>query len=107
MIEKLLDDQEITLVLSLNQPQSARPDITGTGLLFRDGGIGGIHLLGVVPEFRRCGIAHDLLLFMIDQAHETGCRRASLQASDLGISLYQSLGFQGETAIHNYLIKNS
>lgn len=44
-------------------------------------------------DFRRKGIARKLVLMLIDEAKEKGVTEISLDATDLGRALYESLGF--------------
>jgi GNAT superfamily N-acetyltransferase len=46
------------------------------------------------PEFRRKGLARELMLLMIQWLREQGFRSAVLHASDAGRHLYQTMGFQ-------------
>ncbi len=47
-----------------------------------------------LPEFRRRGIARRLVQTMIGWCREQGFTHIDLHASDMGRSLYESLGFQ-------------
>ena len=45
------------------------------------------------PAWRRQGIARDLLLRCLEEARVQGCGVAQITASDVGVPLYQSVGF--------------
>lgn len=46
-----------------------------------------------LPEYRRCGIARDLLCRVLDDARAGGCGMAQITASNAGVPLYESVGF--------------
>ncbi|KAK6353105.1 hypothetical protein TWF696_005095 [Orbilia brochopaga] len=52
-----------------------------------------LQLLGVLPEARRRGIGSKLVQLGIDRARRDGCD-AGLEASPLGLSMYQRQGFE-------------
>ena len=68
--------------------------IVGTTLLYTRDGNAGIHEVGVLPEYRRSGIAEKLVRHALYQAGRSGARLATLQASAMGEPLYRKLGFQ-------------
>lgn len=53
------------------------------------------HLMNVYTkaDYRRRGIARKLVQMLIDEAKEKGVTEISLDATDLGRALYESLGF--------------
>lgn len=53
------------------------------------------HLMNVYTkaDYRRKGIARKLVQMLIDEAKEKGVTEISLDATDLGRALYESLGF--------------
>jgi GNAT superfamily N-acetyltransferase len=46
------------------------------------------------PEYRRRGVARQLMETMIDWCKREGLARVNLRASDTGRHLYESLGFK-------------
>ena len=52
-----------------------------------------VNAVYVKPEYRRMGIAKELMLLTIDWARQHGCRRMRLRSSDEGRPMYASLGF--------------
>ena len=65
-----------------------------TSLLFLDGDIAGIYAVATVPEARQKGIGAWMTQRPLIQARSQGCRLGILQASEMGLGIYRSLGFQ-------------
>lgn len=95
--EHLAQDPRATLLLAR---LDGRP--VGTGLVYADCGTAGLHMLGVVPEARRKGIARKLMFRLLDDAHARSFRLATLQASPMGEGLYRELGFEPHGRILNF-----
>jgi GNAT superfamily N-acetyltransferase len=55
------------------------------------------------PEFRRRGIARQLMEIVIAWCREQGLRSVSLHASDFGRALYEDLGFRQTNEMRLYL----
>jgi len=60
---------------------------------FRHGADCGVYGVGTVPELRRRGLARRLMEHVLDNAAQCGARTASLQSTEVGQRLYESLGF--------------
>ena len=60
------------------------------------GKIGLLSSMYTAPEYRRRGIAKELLSRVIDDAREYGCGTIQNTASDMGVKLYTDFGF-----VHN------
>ena len=45
------------------------------------------------PDYRRKGIAKELLSRVINEAKEFGCGTVQITASDMGVKLYTDFGF--------------
>ncbi len=45
------------------------------------------------PEYRRKGIAKELLSGVIEEARAYGCGTVQITASDMGVKLYTAYGF--------------
>ena len=60
------------------------------------GKIGLLSSMFTDPEYRRRGIAKELLSRVIDDAREYGCGTIQITASDMGVKLYTDFGF-----VHN------
>ena len=59
-----------------------------------DGEVLGVHLVGVVPRARRRGLAARAMDALLAHGRAGGARLATLQASAMGLGLYEKLGFQ-------------
>jgi GNAT superfamily N-acetyltransferase len=64
-----------------------RPDGQRRGLVY-------VHSVYTVPEYRRRGLARQILNAMIAYCRDNGWPRITLHASDLGRGLYEDLGFK-------------
>lgn len=60
------------------------------------GKIGLLSSMFTDPDYRRMGIAKELLHRVIEEAREYGCETIQITASDLGVKLYTDYGF-----VHN------
>lgn len=60
------------------------------------GRIGLLSSMYTDPDYRRKGIARELLARVIKDAREYGCGTVQITASDMGVKLYSDLGF-----VHN------
>ncbi len=58
-----------------------------------NGKIGLLSSMFTEPEYRRRGIAKDLLSRVIEQARSYGCGTVQITASDMGVFLYEDYGF--------------
>ena len=74
----------------------------GTTLLYSRDGNAGIHEVGVIPEFRRRGIASALVRHALYEARRSGVSFSTLQASPTGALVYAGLGFQKLSMIDNW-----
>lgn len=61
------------------------------------GRIGLLSSMFTNPEYRRKGIAKELLSRVIKDAEEYGCGTVQITASDMGVKLYTDFGF-----VHNH-----
>ena len=60
------------------------------------GRIGLLSSMYTDPDYRRRGIARELLVRVIKDAREYGCGTVQITASDMGVKLYSDFGF-----VHN------
>lgn len=60
------------------------------------GKIGLLSSMFTNPNYRRKGIARELLSRVVNEAREYGCGTIQITASDMGVKLYTSFGF-----VHN------
>lgn len=57
------------------------------------GKIGILSSMFTLKEYRRKGIARQLLSRVVDEAREQGCGTVQITASDMGVLLYSDFGF--------------
>ena len=57
------------------------------------GRIGLLSSMYTKPEYRRRGIARELLTRVVDEARQYGCGTVQITASDVGVLLYTDFGF--------------
>ena len=62
----------------------------------------GIHSLGVLAEFRKKGIAEQVMHILLQQAKNSGLVNAHLQSSMLGLGIYKKLKFVEIFKMYNY-----
>ena len=74
----------------------------GTGMLFENSDVVGIHMVGVAPAYRRQGIARKIMHNFINICHKSDSAYATLQASAMAESLYERLGFEKQFSIVNF-----
>lgn len=79
--------------------------MAGTVIVHFTDKVVGIHAMGVVPDFRREGLARQVMNNILYLAKQRGCELATLQASAMGKQLYVDLGFQEEFLLKNYRLK--
>ena len=60
------------------------------------GRIGLLSSMFTDPDYRRMGIARELLHRVVEEARKYGCGTVQITASDMGVKLYTSYGF-----VHN------
>jgi GNAT superfamily N-acetyltransferase len=73
-------------------------------LLYCKNGNAGIHEVGTLEAYRGKGIAKALLLHALSIAKKQGCTCATLQASPMGVPVYESLGFEDVGTVNTWLI---
>lgn len=97
IIEQLiqLPDFHFYLVYHENTP-------IGTGVLHVTDNIAGIHAVGTLPTMRKKGIGKEMMLYILKEAKEMQLEYVTLQASDLGKSVYLKLGFMEHFVQRNY-----
>lgn len=64
----------------------------------------GIHEVSTLQEYRRKGIGAALVNHALDTAVCKGCTYATLQASDMGYSVYEKLGMENVGSLHTWLL---
>lgn len=74
-----------------------------TSLLQLGGGVAGIYSVATISEARRKGIGAQVTLYPLLHARARGYKFAVLQASEMGLNVYRSLGFQEYCRITSYV----
>lgn len=64
------------------------------------GKIGLLSSMFTHPDYRRMGIAKELLDKVVDEARKFGCGAVQITASDMGMKLYTAYGFKNN---HNFM----
>ena len=67
-----------------------------------NGKIGLLSSMFTSPEYRRQGIAKDLLTRVVNEAKEYGCGVVQITASDMGVLLYTDFGFVSNDKFMQY-----
>lgn len=80
--------------------------MAGTAIVHYTGEVVGVHAMGVISEFRRQGLARQVMNSILYQAKQDGFELATLQASVMGKQLYLDLGFQEEFLMKNYRLND-
>jgi ribosomal protein S18 acetylase RimI-like enzyme len=80
--------------------------VIGTIILYITNGVAGIHSLGIIPEMRGKGFAREAMHFILNLAIEKEATVATLQASGMAKSMYESLGFYTQFIMRNYQFKD-
>ena len=57
------------------------------------------------PDYRRMGIAKDLLDHVVDEAKDYGCGAVWITASNMGVKLYTAYGFEHNGNFMQYKLK--
>jgi GNAT superfamily N-acetyltransferase len=71
--------------------------------VFFGAGVAGIYDVSTLPSLRRRGIGRAITRHAMDQAVAAGYRVAILHASQLGVAMYRSLGFETVCDIGQYV----
>ncbi|MCB2355277.1 GNAT family N-acetyltransferase [Clostridium estertheticum] len=76
--------------------------IVATLMLYIKDAIAGIHLVGTANEFRGKGFGTLITMTALRDAKDLGCEYGVLQASDMGKSVYNSIGFKEYCKIRHW-----
>ena len=72
----------------------ARGVPVATSALVVTPGVAGVYNVATIPRFRRRGLGAAMTWHAIRRGHELGCTVASLQSSDMGLHVYEAMGFR-------------
>lgn len=79
--------------------------IVGTTLLYLSEEIAGVHLVGTLENSRKQGIGSKLVKLAFSYAKEQGKKIGVLQASPIGKSMYNKIGFKDYSKITHWDLK--
>lgn len=65
----------------------------------------GIHGLGILPQFRKQGLAEEAMAVIINKANSKNIQLVTLQSSAMGKGIYKKLGFSEDFVMTSYLLK--
>jgi ribosomal protein S18 acetylase RimI-like enzyme len=74
----------------------------GTSLLFLDGQMAGIYAVATIPSQRRCGVGTQMTRIAVEKARQLGYTYVTLQATQMGESIYRHLGFLPVCSFQTY-----
>lgn len=74
----------------------------GTGAVAIDGRVAGLYNIAVTEGARNGGIGRALTLHLLALARAHGCTDAVLHASELGLPVYERIGFETVTVVRSY-----
>jgi len=74
-----------------------------TSALVLDSGVAGIYAVATIPEARRKGIGRIMTVIPLLEAKQIGYRVGILQASSMGYSIYEKIGFKDVCKYRLYL----
>jgi GNAT superfamily N-acetyltransferase len=69
-------------------------ELVGQSIAIQTGGTVGVYAVGVIPDGRGRGAGTALTWAAVDAGREWGCRAATLQASEMGLPIYEGMGFR-------------
>jgi ribosomal protein S18 acetylase RimI-like enzyme len=78
-----------------------------TNMLFNGGGVASVYAVATIPDARGKGIGGAITLEPLLEAHEMGYRYAVLFSTEMGLSVYERIGFRDTgVRINRYLWRN-
>lgn len=76
-----------------------------TSVLSLSEGVAGIYNVATVPAHRRCGYGEALTQHAVDRAADVGASVVTLQASPMGLPVYERMGFR-TVSTHTILVRS-
>ncbi|MDR7128957.1 ribosomal protein S18 acetylase RimI-like enzyme [Algoriphagus sp. 4150] len=76
--------------------------IIGTVIAHKTENVLGVHGLGIIPEFRKQGLAEEVMAHLINNAIDDHVEFVTLQSSAMGKGIYQKMGFSEDFLMTNY-----
>lgn len=67
--------------------------VASSALITTDG-VAGVHYVGTLESHRRRGFGEAMTRHAVDAGAKGGCRSSTLQASEMGLPIYQRMGFR-------------
>ena len=74
-----------------------------TAQLFAQDGVAGIYLVGTTASARNRGHGEAITRYALGEGAALGCTMASLQASPMGLPVYQRIGFEEVAYYRTYV----
>ena len=74
-----------------------------TAQLFAQDGVAGIYLVGTTASARNRGFGEAITRHALEEAATLGCTLASLQASPMGLPVYERIGFEQVADYRTYV----
>lgn len=97
VIEKLINESDFRLLLG-----TFNGEAVASALLYKTGDTVGVHQLGVKCSFQGRGIARQFMQRLLIAGTKWQGKAVVLQASEVGLPLYESLRFTRQFIIDNY-----
>jgi len=95
ILMRTLHEVDYYLIFSNGRP-------IGTTILYRQDDVAGIHGVGIIPTMRRRGFAEEIMKRLLNQLLDSNIEYVVLQASAMGLKLYEKLGFEEQFVMRNY-----
>ncbi|MBL4708951.1 MAG: GNAT family N-acetyltransferase [Flavobacteriales bacterium] len=74
-------------------------------MLFKKDDIAGVYMIGTLEKFQRKGYGSALTQYVLKRGFELNCKKAILQATNVGAKLYRKLGFTIEGRIELFNLR--
>jgi GNAT superfamily N-acetyltransferase len=89
MFENILSNGNIQILVG-----TLNGEPVATSMSYTHEGTCGIYLVATLEPFRGLGIGRDMTLKAMKIGKELGCRQATLQSTNMGLSVYRNLEFE-------------